>query len=158
MAPSTTVSTTTIWVQRIFVAAICAFQCNGTIGSKDSLSGTRPVAARSQNRLRRRTKTEDAGRQDEPDQFSVRLAGPARNSRQQDDVPSGRALCDDLLNELKSRIGIAGEIRALLLRDITNPPTLSAIAKLLEVSNRLARRQLREQGISFRGFLDELRM
>src|ERR1700739_1291070 len=30
MAASTTVSTTTIWVQRIFVAAICAFQCNGT--------------------------------------------------------------------------------------------------------------------------------
>src|ERR1700747_2825118 len=31
MAPNATVSTTTIWVQRIFVAAICAFQCNGTI-------------------------------------------------------------------------------------------------------------------------------
>ena len=52
----------------------------------------------------------------------------------------------------------AGEIRALLLRDITNPPTLAAIAKLLEVSDRSLRRQLREQGISFRGLLDELRM
>jgi AraC-like DNA-binding protein len=72
--------------------------------------------------------------------------------------PAVVALCDDLLNELKSRIGIAGEIRALLLRDITNPPTLSAIAKLLEVSDRSLRRQLREQGISFRGLLDELRM
>jgi hypothetical protein len=29
-------------------------------GSKDSLSGTRPVATRSQNRLRQRTKTGDA--------------------------------------------------------------------------------------------------
>jgi AraC-like DNA-binding protein len=72
--------------------------------------------------------------------------------------PAVVALCDDLLNDLKSRIGIAGEIRALLLRDITNPPTLSAIAKLLEVSDRSLRRQLREQGISFRGLLDELRM
>ena len=33
------------------------------------------------------------------------------------------ALCDDLLTELKLRVGIAGEIRALLLRDITSPPT-----------------------------------
>jgi AraC-like DNA-binding protein/transposase-like protein len=67
-------------------------------------------------------------------------------------------LCDDLLKDLKSRTGIAGEIRALLFRDITNPPTLAAIAKLLQVSDRSLRRQLREQGISFRGLLDELRM
>jgi AraC-like DNA-binding protein len=72
--------------------------------------------------------------------------------------PAIVAICDDLLNELKSRIGIAGEIRSLLLRDITNPPSLSAITKLLEVSDRSLRRQLREQGISFRGLLDELRM
>jgi AraC-like DNA-binding protein len=72
--------------------------------------------------------------------------------------PAIVALCDDLLNDLKSRIGVAGEIRALLLRDITNPPTLAAVAKLLEVSDRSLRRQLREQGISFRGLLDELRM
>ena len=72
--------------------------------------------------------------------------------------PAVVALCDDLLNDLKSRIGVAGEIRALLLRDITNPPTLAAIANLLEVSDRSLRRQLREQGISFRGLLEELRM
>jgi AraC-like DNA-binding protein len=68
------------------------------------------------------------------------------------------AICDGLLNELKLRVGIAGEIRALLLRDITNPPTLAAIAKMLDMSDRTLRRQLREQGISFRGLLDELRM
>jgi AraC-like DNA-binding protein len=68
------------------------------------------------------------------------------------------ALCDDLLTELKSRIGVAAEIRALLLRDITNAPTLAAVAKLLEMSDRSLRRQLREQGISFRGLRDELRM
>jgi AraC-like DNA-binding protein len=71
--------------------------------------------------------------------------------------PAVVAVCDELLSELKSRIGVAGEIRALLLRDITNPPTLAAVAKLLEVSDRSLRRQLREQGISFRGLLDELR-
>jgi AraC-like DNA-binding protein len=72
--------------------------------------------------------------------------------------PAIVALCDHLLNDLKSRIGVAGDIRAFLLRNITNPPTLAAIAKLLEVSDRSLRRQLREQGISFRGLLDELRM
>ena len=72
--------------------------------------------------------------------------------------PAVVALCDDLLSELKSRVGVAGEIRALLLRDIAAPPTLAAIAKILEVSDRSLRRQLREQGISFRDLLDELRM
>jgi AraC-like DNA-binding protein len=72
--------------------------------------------------------------------------------------PTVVALCDDLLDELKSRIGIAGEIRALLLPNIAHPPTLAAIATLLEVSDRSLRRRLREQGVSFRGLLDELRM
>jgi AraC-like DNA-binding protein len=72
--------------------------------------------------------------------------------------PAVVALCDEQLDDLKSRIGIAGEIRALLLRSITNPPTLAAIAKLLELSDRSLRRQLREEGVSFRGLLDELRM
>ncbi|GLR83613.1 AraC family transcriptional regulator [Bradyrhizobium iriomotense] len=67
------------------------------------------------------------------------------------------ALCDGLLDELKLRVGIAGEIRALLLRDISNPPTLADVAKLLDISDRSLRRQLRQQGISFRGLLDELR-
>ncbi|TYL97788.1 AraC family transcriptional regulator [Bradyrhizobium rifense] len=67
------------------------------------------------------------------------------------------ALCDELLDELKLRVGIAGEIRVLLLRDIANPPTLAAVATLLDISDRSLRRQLRQQGISFRGLLDELR-
>ena len=69
--------------------------------------------------------------------------------------PAVVALCDDLLDDLQSRLGVAGEIRALLLRNITRPPTLAAVAKLLEVNDRSLRRQLREQGISFSGLLDE---
>jgi AraC-like DNA-binding protein len=72
--------------------------------------------------------------------------------------PAVVALCDELLSGLKSRIGAAGEIRSLLIRDIANPPTLAEIAKLLDMSDRSLRRQLRDQGISFRGLLDELRM
>jgi AraC-like DNA-binding protein len=71
--------------------------------------------------------------------------------------PTIVALCDDLLEDLKLRIGIAGRIRAILLRDIANPPTFEATAKLLGVSDRSLRRQLRQQGFSFRGLRDELR-
>jgi AraC-like DNA-binding protein len=71
--------------------------------------------------------------------------------------PTIVALCDDLLGDLKLRIGIAGEIRALLLRDIANPPTFAAVARDLGVNERSLRRQLQQQGLSFRGLLDELR-
>jgi AraC-like DNA-binding protein len=71
--------------------------------------------------------------------------------------PTIVALCDDLLGDLKLRVGAAGKIRALLLPEIANPPTFSAIAKLLSVNDRSLRRQLRQQGLSFRGLLDELR-
>jgi AraC-like DNA-binding protein len=66
-------------------------------------------------------------------------------------------MCDDLLGDLTLRIGAAGEIRAILLRDIANPPTFDAAAKYLDVNARSLRRQLRQQGISFRGLRDELR-
>jgi len=71
--------------------------------------------------------------------------------------PTILAMCDDLLEGLNLRIGAAGEIRAILLRDIANPPTFDATAKLLDVNARSLRRQLRQQGISFRGLRDELR-
>jgi AraC-like DNA-binding protein len=71
--------------------------------------------------------------------------------------PTIVTLCDDLLDDLKLRIGIAGKIRALLLRDIANPPTGAAVARLLGVNERSLRRQLRQQGLSFRGLLDEIR-
>jgi AraC-like DNA-binding protein len=71
--------------------------------------------------------------------------------------PTIVALCDDLLDDLKLRIGIAGKIRGLLLRDIANPPPFATVAKVLGVNERSLRRQLQQQGLSFRGLLDELR-
>jgi AraC-like DNA-binding protein len=71
--------------------------------------------------------------------------------------PAIVALCDDLLGDLRLRIGVAGNIRAVLLREIANPPTFEAIAKQLGVNDRSLRRQLRQQGFSFRGLRDELR-
>jgi AraC-like DNA-binding protein len=71
--------------------------------------------------------------------------------------PTIVALCDDLLDDLKLRIGVAGRVRALLLRDIANPPTVAVVARVLGVNERSLRRQLRQQGLSFRDLLDELR-
>jgi AraC-like DNA-binding protein len=71
--------------------------------------------------------------------------------------PTIVALCDDLLDDLELRIGAVGKIRAILLRDITNPPTFAAIAKLLDANERSLRRHLQQQGVSFRDLLDELR-
>ena len=71
--------------------------------------------------------------------------------------PTIVALCDDLLDDLELRIGIAGKIRALLLRDIANPPTFATVSKLVGANERSLRRQLQQQGLSFRGLLDELR-
>lgn len=87
---------------------------------------------------------------------SIWLDQPA-NLGNRTTYPTIVALCDDLLDDLELRTGIAGEIRALLLRDIANPPTFTAIAKLLDANERSLRRQLRQQGLSFRDLLDELR-
>jgi hypothetical protein len=71
--------------------------------------------------------------------------------------PAIVALCDDLLGDLTLRVGAAGQVRAILLRDIANPPTFGVIAELLDVNTRSLRRQLRHEGISFRELRDELR-
>ncbi|MDH2385517.1 AraC family transcriptional regulator [Bradyrhizobium sp. CER78] len=55
------------------------------------------------------------------------------------------------------RNGIAGKIRAILLRDIASPLTFEAAAKMLGINDRSLRRQLHQQGLSFRGLRDELR-
>jgi AraC-like DNA-binding protein len=71
--------------------------------------------------------------------------------------PTIVALCDALLDDLRLRIGVAGKIRSILLRDIANPPTFESTAKLLGVNERSLRRQLNQQGFSFRSLRDELR-
>lgn len=71
--------------------------------------------------------------------------------------PAIVALCDDLLDDLKLRVGTAGKVRELLLHDITNPPTFADVASSLGTNERSLRRQLQQQGLSFRSLLDELR-
>ena len=62
------------------------------------------------------------------------------------------ALCDDMLEDLRLRIGAAGRIRAILLRDIANPPTFRVTAKLLGINARSLRRQLQQQAFHFEDY------
>ncbi|MGX5803441.1 AraC family transcriptional regulator [Bradyrhizobium sp. Arg314] len=66
-------------------------------------------------------------------------------------------LCDALLADMTRRTGVAGRIRKILLQDIANGPTLDAIAALLGTTTRTIRRQLSQQGTSFRELMDEVR-
>jgi AraC-like DNA-binding protein len=67
-------------------------------------------------------------------------------------------LCDELLADLSLRTGVAGKIRASLLQDIAAPRTFAATARKLGTTTRTLRRQLRQQGTSFRKLVDELRI
>ena len=71
--------------------------------------------------------------------------------------PSVVALCDDLLADLALRAGAAGRIRAILLENAANRPSLAAVAKVLKTPTRTLRRQLRQQDTTFRELSDELK-
>lgn len=89
--------------------------------------------------------------------FSSRwLNGPAILSNKVT-YPAIARMCDELLEDLRSRSGLVGAVRSILLGTIGDPPALSRIAGRLGLSDRSLRRQLREQGISFRDLLDDLR-
>lgn len=67
------------------------------------------------------------------------------------------ALCDELLSDLALRTGVAGRIRTRLLEDIAARPSLSTAARQLRTTPRTLRRQLAQQGTSFRALVDELK-
>jgi AraC-like DNA-binding protein len=66
-------------------------------------------------------------------------------------------LCDELLADLSLRTGVAGKIRTSLLQDIAKRPTFAATARQLGATTRTLRRQLQQQGTSYRKLADELR-
>jgi AraC-like DNA-binding protein len=72
--------------------------------------------------------------------------------------PAIVALCDDLLEDLALRTGVAGKVRKVLLRDGASRLSFDGVAKLLKTPPRTLRRQLRLQNTSFRQLSDELRV
>lgn len=71
--------------------------------------------------------------------------------------PEMVALCDQHLADLELRTGIAGKVRRVLLQNLANHPSFEATAAQLQTPFRTLRRQLENQGTSFRTLLDELR-
>ncbi|RDI46442.1 AraC family transcriptional regulator [Nocardia mexicana] len=68
----------------------------------------------------------------------------------------GRA-CRDLLTSRRTRAGVSGAVRDLLVRDPGELPDQTAVAAELFVSPRTLSRRLSEEGTSFRALLDEVR-
>jgi AraC-like DNA-binding protein len=67
-------------------------------------------------------------------------------------------LCDELMDELQLRTGVAGKVREALLVNLARPTSLDAVARYLKMSSRTLRRRLSEENASFRELLDDLRM
>ncbi|QIS14110.1 helix-turn-helix domain-containing protein [Nocardia arthritidis] len=66
-------------------------------------------------------------------------------------------MCRELLRDRRSRAGIAGAVRAMLVRDPGDIPDQAAVAAELFMSPRTLSRRLAEEGTSFRALLDEVR-
>ncbi|MCW4355920.1 AraC family transcriptional regulator [Hoyosella sp. YIM 151337] len=65
--------------------------------------------------------------------------------------------CRDLLNQRKSRAGLSGQVRDLLLANPAQPLTLDEVARELHTSTRTVRRQLASEGTSLRALINEIR-
>jgi AraC-like DNA-binding protein len=66
-------------------------------------------------------------------------------------------LCDDLMEEFRLRIGLVGKVRKILLANLLRPTRFEDVARYLSMSPRTLRRKLREENMSFRRLVDELR-
>ena len=65
--------------------------------------------------------------------------------------------CRQLLAKRHKRVGLAGQVRDLLLRHPSAPPNVARIAAALHMSERTLRRRLADEGVSVRALLDEIR-
>lgn len=67
-------------------------------------------------------------------------------------------LCDQLMEELRLRVGLVGKVREILRVNLMRPTSLEAAAKHLNMTARTLRRKLAEENTYFHELVDELRM
>ena len=67
------------------------------------------------------------------------------------------ALCDDMHDRLRNRLGLAGKVRSLLLANLGRHASLEDVSARLDIPIRTLRRKLQEEQTSFRDILDQLR-
>jgi AraC-like DNA-binding protein len=65
--------------------------------------------------------------------------------------------CRELLDRRRVRVGVAGRVRDALLRDPRRMPSQDQVAATLHVSVRTLRRQLSDEGTTFRELVEETR-
>ncbi len=66
-------------------------------------------------------------------------------------------LCDQLLKNMQTRIGIAGDVREILLHNLARPLSIASVSTRLNVPVRTLKRRLQRRGTSYRQIADELR-
>jgi AraC-like DNA-binding protein len=66
-------------------------------------------------------------------------------------------LCDRLLKEMKARIGLAGDVREILLHNLTRSLSIDSISKRLKIPARTLKRRLQQQGTSYSQIAEELK-
>lgn len=69
-----------------------------------------------------------------------------------------KQLCDGLLKEFELGTGVAGQVRKLILSNLSRPVGFERAAECLNMSGRSLRRRLHEEGTSFGQLFDELRV
>ncbi|RYE79511.1 MAG: AraC family transcriptional regulator, partial [Myxococcales bacterium] len=65
--------------------------------------------------------------------------------------------CQELLQRRLARAGLSGQVRDLLIAQLTEPPSSDEVAARLHLSPRTFQRRLAKDGTSFRALLDEVR-
>jgi AraC-like DNA-binding protein len=65
-------------------------------------------------------------------------------------------LCDAALIQLRSRKGVAGLVRQVLRQDLSRPPRLEIVARVLSISARTLRRRLQAENTSYRTLVEEV--
>ena len=66
-------------------------------------------------------------------------------------------LCDQLLKDMATKIGVAGDVREILLHNLARRMTIDAVSKRLKIPLRTLKRRLEQQGTSYRQIVDELK-
>jgi len=68
-----------------------------------------------------------------------------------------RRQCEKLLRDMNAAGGVAGEVRRMVLGARGKFPGIEEAARRLNVSERTLRRRLSEEGVSYRGIVDDVR-
>lgn len=68
-----------------------------------------------------------------------------------------RGICDGLIEDLRSRLGLAGKIRQFLLANLMRSPCIGDVAKAFGLSERTLRRKLRDEDTTYSLLVDGLR-